>query len=174
MYIDEATGKSLYELHKETGFAKRLILPQTRYRRKASAPWAFQPTPIDEIFANKHPKYSLNRFKHRLIKEGYIEERCSCCGYQERRNYDYEMPLKMHWVDGNKSNYNLENIQFLCYNCYFINVGNPFGGADRKYYIDEATGEPVPVYGDRKSLKEQIIKTGPRFYRDKLLAESAK
>jgi len=161
-YIDESTGKTLFDLHKENGFAKRLILPQTRYRRKASAPWAFQPTPIDEIFANKHPKYGHHAFKTRLIKEGWIQERCSCCGFQERRQYDYEIPLKMHWVDGNKQNYALENIQLLCYNCYFINVGN-ISGKEKQYHIDEATGEPVPVRGDRKSLREQTIKMGPYF-----------
>ena len=162
MYIDEATGKTLYDLHKENGFAKRLVLPQSRYRRKASAPWAFQPLPIDDIFANKHPKYNLRTFKERLVKEGWLPERCSCCGYQERRQYDYEVPLKMHWVDGNKRNYALENVQFLCFNCYFVHVGNPWG-ADKQYYMDEVTGEPVPVKGDRKSLKEQTVKTGPYF-----------
>jgi len=162
MYIDSASGKTLYELHKETGFAKRLVLPQTRYKRKASAPWAFQPKPIDEIFANKHPKYNLHTFKIRLIKEGWIQERCHCCGFQERRQYDYEIPLKMHWIDGNCRNYALENIQMLCYNCYFIHVKTPWG-KDKQFYIDEETGEPVPVRGDRKSLKEQKIKTGPYF-----------
>lgn len=162
LYMDSASSKSLYELHKETGFAKRLILPQTRYKRKASAPWAFQLTPIDEIFANKHPKYNVHTFKSRLIKEGWIQERCACCGFQERRQYDYEIPLKMHWVDGNKQNYTLENIQLLCFNCYFIHVGTPWG-KDKRYYMDEATGEPIPVRGDRKSLKEQKIKTGPYF-----------
>lgn len=162
MYIDEPTGKTLYQLHKETGFAKRLVLPQTRYRRKASAPWAFQPTPIDEIFANKHLKYNLHSFKKRLINEGWKQERCDCCGFQERRQYDYDMPLKMHWVDGNKQNYTLENVQFLCFNCYFIYVGSPWG-ANKKYYIDEVTGEPVPVHNDKKSLKDQKIKTGPYF-----------
>jgi hypothetical protein len=161
-YIDEATGKTLYDLHKENGFAKRLVLPQTRYRRKASAPWAFQPTPIDEVFANKHPKYSLHAFKTRLIKEGWIQERCSCCGFQERRQYDYEIPLKMHWVDGDKRNYALENIQLLCYNCYFINVGN-LSGKEKHFHIDETTGEPVPVRGDRKSIREQTVKMGPYF-----------
>jgi hypothetical protein len=162
MYIDEPTGKTLYQLHKENGFAKRLVLPQTRYRRKASAPWAFQPTPIDEIFANKHPKFNLHSFKKRLINEGWKQERCDCCGFQERRQYDYDMPLKMHWIDGNKQNYALENVQFLCFNCYFIYVGSPWG-ANKKYYIDEVTGEPVPVHNDKKSLKEQKIKTGPYF-----------
>jgi hypothetical protein len=162
MYIDEPTGLTLYELHKQNGFAKRLVLPQTRYRRKASAPWAFQPHPIEDVFANKYPKYSLRTFKERLIKEGWIEERCSCCGFQERRQYDYEIPLKMHWIDGNKQNYALENIQLLCFNCYFIHVGAPWG-ANKQYHIDEATGEPVPVKGDRKSLKEQTIKLGPYY-----------
>ena len=171
MYIDPDTGKSLYELHKETGFAKRLVLPQTRYRRKASAPWAFQPTPIEEVFANKHLKYDVRRYKDRLIKEGWKQERCDCCGFQERRPYDYEVPLKMHWVDGDKKNYALENIQFLCLNCYFIHVGNPWGG-EKQYKIDEATGEPVPVRGDRKSLKNQIIKVGPYHPRNQNSPES--
>ena len=166
MYIAEPTGKTLYELHKENGFAKRLVLPQTRYRRKASAPWAFQPTPIDEIFANKHPKFNLHSFKKRLINEGWKQERCDCCGFQERRQYDYDMPLKMHWIDGNKQNYALDNVQFLCFNCYFIYVGAPWG-ANKKYYIDEVTGEPVPVHNDKKSLKEQKIKTGP-YYQERL------
>jgi hypothetical protein len=165
MYIDSATGLTLYELHKQNGFAKRLVLPQTRYRRKASAPWAFQPTPIDEIFANKHPKYDRNRFKERLVKEGWKQERCDCCGFQEHRDYDYEVPLKMHWIDGDRSNYALENIQFLCFNCYFLNVGNPWG-REKNFHIDETTGEPVPVRGDRKSLKNQTIKLGP-YHQDR-------
>jgi hypothetical protein len=165
MYIDSATGLTLYELHKQNGFAKRLVLPQTRYRRKASAPWAFQPTPIDEIFANKHPKYDRNRFKERLVKEGWKQERCDCCGFQEHRDYDYEVPLKMHWIDGDRSNYDLENVQFLCFNCYFLNVGNPWG-REKNFHIDETTGEPVPVRGDRKSLKNQTIKLGP-YHQDR-------
>lgn len=162
-YIDEASGKNLYVLHKENGFAKRLVLPQTRYRRKASTPWAFQPTPIDEIFANKHPNFSLSTFKKRLIKEGWIQERCGCCGYQERRSYDYEMPLKMHWIDGNRKNYALENIQLLCLNCYFVHIGNPWG-MNKQYCIDEVTGEPVPVHKDRLNLKKQVIRTGPYYH----------
>ena len=163
LYKDEESGKTLYNLHKDNGADKRLVIPQTRYRRRASLPWAFQPTPIDDIFANKHPNYSLRSFKDRLIKEGWIEERCSCCGFQERRHADYAMPLKMHWVDGNKHNYELKNIQLICFNCYFIHVGNPWG-MDKTYRIDETTGEPVPIHGgDRKSLREQTIKTGPYY-----------
>ena len=164
MYIDSATGKTLYQLHKETGLAKRLVLPKTRYKRRGAAPWAFQPTPIDEIFANKHPKYNVHRFRDRLIKEGWVAERCAICGFQHRRDYDYAVPLKLHYIDGNKRNYALENVQFLCFNCYFIHVGNPWG-VEKQYKIDEVTGEPVPVVGDRKSLRNQTIKVGPYYPR---------
>ncbi len=155
-YIDEPTGKTLWLLHKERGAAKRLVLPVTRYRRLHTVPWAFQPFPIADIFANKHPKYSLRRFYDRIVKEGYIEERCSCCGFQERRLHDYEIPLKLHWLDGDRHNYAIENIQMLCFNCYFITVGNP-GGGERKYVIDEVTGEPVPYKRDRKAARSQQV-----------------
>jgi len=166
MYIDSATGKSLFVLHKETGMAKRMILPQTRYRRKNVGKHAFQAYPIDDIFANKHPKYDRVNFKKRLLKEGWLPERCDCCGFQERRVFDYEVPLKLHQIDGNQRNYSLENQQFLCFNCYFIHVGNPWG-LDKQVYLDEVTGEPIPVKGDRKSLRGQIIKTGPHYNQPK-------
>lgn len=155
-YIDEPTGKTLWLLHKERGAAKRLVLPVTRYRRLHTVPWAFQPYPIADIFANKHPKYSLRRFYDRIVKEGFIEERCTCCGFQERRLHDYEIPLKLHWIDGDRHNYAIENIQMLCFNCYFITVGNPWGG-EKKYVIDEVTGEPVPYKRDRKAVKSQQV-----------------
>lgn len=160
MYIDEESGKTLYDLHRDEGMAKRLILPKTKYRRKAMGPTAFQPYNMEDVFANKHPNYSKKTFKNRLINEGWIEERCSSCGYQERRKYDYEIPLKIHYIDGNTHNYSLENVQLLCYNCYFVYVGNPWG-SEKIYTMDEVTGEPVPVYAKRAPSKG--VKTGPYF-----------
>lgn len=167
MYIDETTGKSLYQLHKESGAAKRIVIPKTRYRRRSSSSTMFQAVPMDEIFANKHLKYDRIRLKERLIKEGWLEERCACCGFQERRAHDYEMPLKLHFKDDNNTNFAHENLEFLCYNCYFINVGNVVG-VQKHFKIDEVTGEPVPVRGDRKSLREQQFKIGP-YYKPKQL-----
>ena len=161
LYIDANTNLTLFDLHKQTGMQKRLILPQTRYKRKATSPHTFQPTPIQDIFDNKHPKFSLRIFKKRLIQEGYIAERCSCCGYQQRRAFDYEMPLKMNWKDGDRGNYALDNIELLCFNCYFVNVGNPWG-QDKRAVIGE-DGELRPEKWDPKKLKNQMI----RVYRKK-------
>ena len=54
------------------------------------------------------------------------------CGFKERRVLDYKMPLLLHFKDGNKSNYLLDNIELLCYNHYFLTVGDIFNDKDIK------------------------------------------
>lgn len=70
--------------------------------------------------------FSPEKIKYRLITEGYLEEKCSQCGFQERRVLDYKMPLLLHFKDNNKKNYKLDNIEMLCYNHYFLTVGDIF------------------------------------------------
>ena len=48
------------------------------------------------------------------------------CGFEERRVLDYKMPLLLNFKDDNKKNYKLDNIELLCYNHYFLNVGDIF------------------------------------------------
>ena len=66
------------------------------------------------------------KLKYRLIEEGYLKEQCNICGYNERRVIDYRMPLLLHHKDGNKHNYRLNNIELLCYNCFFTRIGDVF------------------------------------------------
>jgi hypothetical protein len=76
--------------------------------------------------------FSPAKIKHRLIEEGYLSEECSTCGFQERRVMDYKMPLLLHFKDNIKSNYSKANIELLCYNHYFLLVGNVFTEKDEK------------------------------------------
>lgn len=70
--------------------------------------------------------FSLKRIKERLIEEGYIEYCCNRCGYKESRAMDEKIPLILSFLNSNKKDWRLENMEFLCYNCYFINVGDVF------------------------------------------------
>ena len=72
------------------------------------------------------------KIKYRLIEAGYLLEQCSMCGFQERRVLDYKMPLLLHFKDNNKSNYSKENIELLCYNHYFLTVGDIFTDKDKQ------------------------------------------
>lgn len=70
--------------------------------------------------------FKPEKIKHRLITEGFIAEECALCKIAERRVADYKMPLLLNFLDNNKKNYKLDNIQLICYNCYFLTVGNIF------------------------------------------------
>ena len=70
--------------------------------------------------------FKPEKIKYRLLSEGFLEEKCNQCGFSERRVLDYKTPLLLHFKDGNKKNYKLENLEMLCYNHYFLTVGNIF------------------------------------------------
>ena len=76
--------------------------------------------------------FDPNKLKYALIEQGYLSEECSVCGFKERRVLDYKMPLLLHFKDNNSNNYSLDNIQLLCYNHYFLTVGDIFNDKDVK------------------------------------------
>ena len=117
MYIDEATGKNLYDLHKNQSGKSIKKRSNGRYRG----------TPLEEILEGKHPQYGRSVLKKRILHENILPECCSNCGYEERRVSDYTVPLIMNYKDGNKTNHLLENLELLCFNCYYLFIGNPIG-----------------------------------------------
>ena len=76
--------------------------------------------------------FDPNKLKYALIEQGYLSEECAVCAFKERRVLDYKMPLLLHFQDGNSNNYSLDNVQLLCYNHYFLNVGDVFNEKDVK------------------------------------------
>tara|TARA_R110001606_G_scaffold340712_1_gene488977 strand:- start:274 stop:897 length:624 start_codon:yes stop_codon:yes gene_type:complete len=70
--------------------------------------------------------FSPDKIKYRLITEGHLLEECTRCGFKERRVSDYKMPLLLNFIDNNKKNYRKENIELVCYNHYFLTVGDIF------------------------------------------------
>ena len=121
-YVDSATDKTLYELHKNMagkGIPKNNVIKMTgKYG-------------LQRIVAGECPDYKGTNLKFRLIRAGMLEEKCQHCGYEERRITDYTVPLLLDWIDGDRTNHVLDNLQLLCYNCYFCMVGNPFQAKQR-------------------------------------------
>jgi len=74
--------------------------------------------------------FTPEKLKYRLIEAGYLSEECAVCKFKERRVLDYKMPLLLHFKDNNKSNYTQDNIELLCYNHYFLTVGDIFTQKD--------------------------------------------
>jgi hypothetical protein len=74
--------------------------------------------------------FSPTKVKKRLFEEGYLQEECTLCGFNERRITDYKIPLLLNFKDKNTKNYRLDNLQVLCYNHYFLTVADVFNTAD--------------------------------------------
>jgi len=85
------------------------------------------PAILDIIEGRVDPShFTPEKIKQKLLVEGYLNDNCSHCGFNERRVLDHKVPLLLHFKDDNKKNYKLDNIELLCYNCYFLTVGDVF------------------------------------------------
>lgn len=91
---------------------------------------------------------NLDILKYKLIFEGFLPECCNNCEFRERRVTDLKVPLILNFKDSNKKNWKLENLEFLCYNCYFLNVGNVFS---------EKELDALEDYGVTDYTREKII-----------------
>ena len=124
LYTDDE-GVTLFEKHKNnfgTG------IPKYGNRKNVDIP-------IDEIIEGlvDPTQYSTVDLKDKILHQGYFEEKCNSCGYNEQRVTDYKMPLLLNFKDNNKKNYSLDNIELLCYNCYFLQAGEIFTNKDLEH-----------------------------------------
>lgn len=83
---------------------------------------------IKDIIEGRIPtdSFTPQKIRDKLILEGYLKEECARCSLNERRVLDNKMPLIINFKNGNKKNYSLVNLELLCYNCYFLYVGDVF------------------------------------------------
>jgi hypothetical protein len=120
-YTHPDTGETLFDMHKnQCGRGIPKFITHSAFNRK-------EPAIIDIVEGRVDPShFSPEKLRYRMIEAGLLEEKCTDCGFAERRITDYKMPLIMRFRDGNTKHYNLGNVQLLCYNCYFLYYGTVF------------------------------------------------
>ena len=115
--IDDSDPNSptLFESHKnQSGKAIPKFLPNRRREPH-----------VTRIFTEGtgYESFTTEKIRIRGIAEGFLRDECYMCGFSERRVTDYKVPLLMNFKDGSKCNYLLDNLELLCYNCYFLYIG---------------------------------------------------
>ena len=83
--------------------------------------WAVYKVPVHDIITGKRepPKrWSHKVLKKRLIEDGYMQEECAVCGYNEENLKTQNVCLAIDFKDGDHQNFLIDNIRFLCANCY--------------------------------------------------------
>ena len=77
--------------------------------------------PLDELLSKPDRKVRLGLayLKNRLIDEGWTQEECNSCGYNEVVLGKDGVLLRIDFIDGNRDNHSIDNIRLLCPNCYY-------------------------------------------------------
>ena len=83
--------------------------------------------PLMDVLEGRVPieHFDARKIKARLLSEGKLVEVCDRCNFAERRITDQKIPVILNFKDGNKKNWHLENLEFLCYNCSFLYAASP-------------------------------------------------
>jgi hypothetical protein len=79
---------------------------------------------LDDILDGEYPSYDSYKLKKRLIYNGYKEEKCEICGFDEERITDGKVPLYLNHKNGDDNDHREENLELICFNCAFLTVGN--------------------------------------------------
>ena len=95
--------------------------------------------PLMDVLEGRVPieHFDSRKIKARLLSEGMLVEVCASCGFSERRVTDQKIPVILNFKDGNKKNWHLDNLEFLCYNHSFLYAASP---------IDEKQAEAMEDY----------------------------
>jgi hypothetical protein len=116
MYMDQESGMNLYELHKNAS---------GRGIKRVSWKDGISVDRINEIMSREsYTAIDLHRLKNRMIYEGILRMECYNCGHNEKRVVDFKQPLILNFIDGKKTNWQVDNLRMLCHNCYFLFVGD--------------------------------------------------
>lgn len=136
LYIDQESGLTLFELHKNQ-HGKGI----TRVRWNHE----FALDKLDEILTKSEYKaFSIEKIKNRLLFEGRLKHECYRCGHSEKRVVDYKQPLVLNFKNGDKHDWRFANLEMICYNCYFLFVGNLYTEKQIKN-IEDVTAPAMKV-----------------------------
>jgi hypothetical protein len=95
--------------------------------------------PLMDVLEGRVPieHFDPRKIKARLLSEAMLVEVCTNCNFSEKRVTDQKIPVILSFKDGNKKNWHLDNLEFLCYNCSFLYAASP---------IDEKAAEAMEDY----------------------------
>jgi|TARA_R110000744_G_scaffold198345_3_gene317585 hypothetical protein len=126
-YTDSDTGKTLLELHSAWDYETNTIKTYIPRGKSRNVNKGRHKQKLEDVLDGKYEKYPLNNLKDRLWNAGLKPNHCESCGFNHARVIDGKIPLLLSQKDGNRENYDIDNLEVLCYNCYYLISGNVFG-----------------------------------------------
>lgn len=72
--------------------------------------------PLEDILVEHSSYANISRLKIRLIREGYLDYKCACCGIDSWLGKPFS--LHLDHINGINDDHRIENLRFLCPNCH--------------------------------------------------------
>lgn len=150
MYFDAATGKSLLDIAKsKTG--KRTV--KIRWKK-----WLIS---ANDVISGKYPNMPPKRAKEKFINDGIFPDECGRCGYHKQREVDNTVGTIFCFKNGITSDFSLENVELLCWNCYYL-------------YYGDVRAAPLIRRNTRKTISELDINDLKTFVQEGLYRSAQK
>jgi len=172
----EPDGRTLFEVHKKVSFdPERMRNIRKKKSDKSYSCNKGYKEKLEDILAGKHQGYSPRKLRKRILLSGWIEPICANCAWNESRVTDGNYPLLINFKDTNWRNCHQDNIELLCFNCYFLLVRSPsrsFQGWSYGKFRKQVRADGKPKgYGSRRWNKEHGVTESYRVRRYKQLLE---
>jgi hypothetical protein len=68
---------------------------------------------------NDNQKVTASMVRYKLANSNVFPLRCNICGYDKKRIVDRKIGILLDHKDGNRRNFQKDNLQWLCLNCMF-------------------------------------------------------
>ena len=70
------------------------------------------------LLLHKGVRQNITYMKQRLINEGYLEDKCSICGWSTKYEGSQYSNCELDHINGNNSDWRRINLRMLCPNCH--------------------------------------------------------
>ena len=118
-YIHPDKGISYFDIHLNTKENKSNQIEYKSYKNMS----------LESILTSEGRKSPITDWKLRdmLIENQYKIDKCDLCDFDLQRQIDGTVPLILNYIDNDKHNRDINNIQFVCCNCYYLYIGDIIG-----------------------------------------------
>ena len=121
------------------------------------------PHSLSKILSGENPSpYRETVLLKKVFQEGYLEQKCSNCGYDCSYVTDGMWPLVLDFLDLNHKNTKIENLRVLCINClYGLQKTQKGWYRHREIPLNDVVDNKLP-----RKIKQEESQVNPNPYGD--------